>query len=83
MSQSAHVSLPLCCPTATSKLKNIKVRLVCVHFADEPILVDGSALFALSIPRCLGPHLLDVLQHHVAMSVKRLDSRKQLAVVAT
>ena len=52
------------------------------HLADKAVLVDGAAQLALGIARRLGPHLLDVLQHHVAMPVKGLDAGEQLAVVA-
>ena len=48
------------------------------HLADEPILVDTLALTTLGL---LGPHLLDVLQHHVAVAVKGLDTGQELAVV--
>jgi hypothetical protein len=50
------------------------------HLADEAILIHALALGALG-PFC--PHLLDVLEHHVAVPVKGLDASEQLAVVAT
>lgn len=53
------------------------------HFAHKPVLVhhtharlSGTSLWVL------GPHLLDVLEKHVAMAVEGLDAREQLAVVA-
>lgn len=49
-----------------------------LHLADEAILVHTLALSALGL---LGPHLLHVLQHHVAVSVKGLDTGQQLPVV--
>lgn len=52
-----------------------------VHLADEAILVHGTTLLAVGQARCLCPHLLDVLENHVAMAVKGLNTRKQLAVV--
>ena len=39
-------------------------------------------LFALARLGQLGPHLLDVLEHHVAVAVEGLDARQQLLVVA-
>lgn len=53
-------------------------RLKHVHLADEAVLVNTLALAALGL---LGPHLLHVLEDHVAVSVKCLDTGKQLAVV--
>jgi len=50
-----------------------------VHLANEAILVHALALATLGL---LGPHLLHVLEHHVAVSVKCLDTGQQLAVVA-
>lgn len=50
-----------------------------VHLAHETILVHTLPLAALGL---LSPHLLDILQHHVAVSVKGLDAGQQLAVVA-
>ena len=52
------------------------------HLADEAVLVDGPALLAVGEPGGLGPHLLDVLEDHVAVAVEGLDAREQLAVVA-
>ena len=45
-----------------------------VHFADEAILVHAFALLSLGVPWNLGPHLLDILEDHVAMPVKGLDA---------
>ena len=50
-----------------------------VHFADETVLVHALALGTL---RLLGPHLLNILEDHVAVSVKSLDTGQQLAVVS-
>ena len=49
-----------------------------LHLADEAILVNALALAALGL---LGPHLLHVLEDHVAVSVKCLDTGEELAVV--
>ena len=49
-----------------------------IHLAHEAILVHTLALVALGL---LGPHILHVLQHHVAVSVKGLDTGQELAVV--
>jgi hypothetical protein len=49
------------------------------HLADEAILVDTLALATLGLLR---PHLLDVLQHHVAVAVESLHASQQ-ATVAT
>lgn len=59
------------------------MELFDTHFADESVLVDGSALLPVGKPRRLRPHLLDIFQHHVAMSVKSLDAGEKLPVVAT
>ena len=53
-------------------------RLRHVHLANEAILVNALPLAALGL---LGPHLLHVLENHVAVSVKGLDTGQQLAVV--
>lgn len=55
------------------------VRGLHVHLADETVLVHALALGALGL---LGPHLLDILEDHVAVSVKGLDAGQQLAVVS-
>ena len=52
------------------------------HLADKPVLVHRPPLLPARRPRRLRPHLLDVLEHHVAVPVKGLDARQQLAVVA-
>lgn len=52
------------------------------HFADEPVLGDGLAGLAAGGFRFFRPHLLHVLQHHVGVPVKRLDSGQQLFVVS-
>ena len=52
------------------------------QLADEAILVHGPAFLARRQPRRLRPHLLDILEDHVAVPVKGLDAREQLAVVA-
>lgn len=49
-----------------------------VHLAHEAILVHTLPLAALGL---FSPHLLDILQHHVTVSVKGLDAGQQLAVV--
>lgn len=48
------------------------------HLAHESVLVNSLSLVALGLFR---PHLLDILQHHVAVTVESLDTREQLAVV--
>lgn len=53
-----------------------------IHLRDKPILINRSPLLAVRLPRRLRPHLLDVLQHHVAVTIKRLDPREELPVVA-
>lgn len=50
-----------------------------VHLAHEAILVHTLAFVTLGL---LGPHLLHVLENHVAVSVKGLDPSQELAVVA-
>lgn len=52
------------------------------HFRYEAILVDRfHLLLALAGAWHLRPHLLDALQHHVAVPVERLDATQQLLVV--
>ncbi len=51
-----------------------------LHLADEPILVHTLSFTALGFFR---PHLFHILQHHVAMSIERFDSRQQLPVIPT
>lgn len=50
-----------------------------VHLAHETILVHTLALAALGL---LSPHLLHILQYHIAVSVKGLDTGQELAVVS-
>jgi hypothetical protein len=52
------------------------------EFADEAVAVDRLSLLSICIPGRLAPHLLHVLQHHVAVAVESLDAREQFAVVA-
>ena len=53
------------------------------HILDEPVLVDGfGLLLALALLGHLGPHLLHILQHHVAVAIERLDAAEKLLVVA-
>ena len=49
------------------------------HLADEPVLVDALLAVFAGLFR---PHLLDVLEHHVAVAVEGFDAREQFAVVA-
>lgn len=53
------------------------------HLANESILVHRPAFLALRIQRRLCPHFLDILQHHVAMPIKRLYTCQQFAIVPT
>lgn len=53
-----------------------------VHLANKSVLVDDTALLPAGQSRRLGPHLLYVLEHHVAMPVECLDASQELAVVA-
>lgn len=52
------------------------------HLADEPVLVHWAALLAIRQSWNFRPHLLDVLQNHVAVSVEGFDAREHFAVVA-
>lgn len=53
------------------------------HLRDEAVLVHRlHLLLALAGTRHLSPHLLDVLQDHVAMPVKGFDASQQLLVVS-
>lgn len=52
------------------------------HLADETVLVDWSSLLSIRQSRDLSPHLLHVLQDHVAMSVESLHTAQHLPVVA-
>jgi len=53
------------------------------HLGDESVLVDRLGLL-LSLPSLwnLCPHFLHILQHHVTVPVKGLDTPQQLFVVA-
>jgi hypothetical protein len=46
------------------------------EFADEAVAVDRLSLLSICIPGRLAPHLLHVLQHHVAVAVESLDARE-------
>lgn len=63
------------CPLARVQKQ---IEIVDAHLAHETILVNPLPLIPLGLLR---PHLLHVLQHHVAVTVKRLDPREELAVV--
>lgn len=52
------------------------------HLTNKSILINWSSLLSSRQPWDFRPHLLHILQHHVAMSIKRLDSREKLSVVA-
>lgn len=53
------------------------------HLADKAVLVDHASLLAICCSRSFTPHLLHILEHHVAMAVKRLHSSEQFSVIAT
>lgn len=53
-----------------------------LHLTNEAILIDRPPLLPARRPRRLRPHLLDVLEHHIAVAIEGLDARQQLAVVA-
>lgn len=67
-------------PSTTSPSSALQ-RPVYSHLANKPVLVHGLSLTTTRQLRRLRPHLLDVLEHHVAVSVESLDAREQLAVV--
>jgi hypothetical protein len=50
------------------------------HLTDKAILVDSFSARLASRP--LRPHLLDVLEHHVAVAVEGFDAGEELAVIA-
>eukprot|EP00321_Phaeocystis_globosa_P019467 CAMPEP_0118818096 /NCGR_PEP_ID=MMETSP1162-20130426/5877_1 /TAXON_ID=33656 /ORGANISM="Phaeocystis Sp, Strain CCMP2710" /LENGTH=130 /DNA_ID=CAMNT_0006748249 /DNA_START=206 /DNA_END=595 /DNA_ORIENTATION=- len=52
------------------------------HLADESVLVHGLGLLGRAPLGRLRPHLLDVLQDHVAVAVERFDPAEQLLVVS-
>lgn len=52
------------------------------QLADKPILIDRLALLPVGQLGDLAPHLLDVLQDHVHVSVEGLDTREHLAAAA-
>ena len=53
------------------------------HFADESFLVGWlGLLLAFSRLGRFGPHLLDVLQNHVAVAIERFDAAKKFLVVS-
>jgi hypothetical protein len=52
------------------------------HLANVSVLVNRpSLLYALARLGRFGPHLLDVLEHEVAVAVEGLDAREQLVVI--
>lgn len=53
-----------------------------VHLADESVLVHRSSLLAICQSWRLRPHLLHILEDHVAVAIEGLDASEQLAVVA-
>jgi hypothetical protein len=53
------------------------------HLADKAVLVHLPTLLSIRKTGSLSPHLLCVLQDHVAVPIEGLDACKQLAVVAT
>lgn len=53
-----------------------------VHLANKTVLVDRPALLPARQLGRLGPHLLDVFEHHVAVPVKCFHASQQLPVVA-
>lgn len=52
------------------------------HLANKPVFVHWSSLLSCARSRCLRPHLLHVLQYHIAMSIKCLHASQQLSVVS-
>lgn len=53
------------------------------HLGDVAVLVDWlGLLLALAALGDLGPHLLHILQHHVAVPVEGLYAAQELLVVA-
>jgi len=70
---------PFPCASSTQQHQNHTIPPQ-KHLADKSILID-SLTPRLAPP--LRPHLLDILQHHVAMAVEGFDAGEQLAVVAT
>lgn len=51
------------------------------HLADKPVLVYRLALLAIGESGRLGPHLLDVLQHHVHVAIESLYAGEDLAPI--
>jgi len=54
-----------------------------VHLADKSIFVDRFCLLALATFWCFCPHLLHILQYHIAMPVESFDACQQFAIIAT
>lgn len=52
------------------------------HLANEAVLVHRATFLAIRQPRRLCPHLLNVLEDHVAVPVEGLDAGEELSVVA-
>lgn len=74
-----------------SPLKNLDTALAsilnhepkpCLHLTNKAILVHGSSLLSSTRSRGLSPHLLYILQHHIAMPVECLHASEQLSVVS-
>lgn len=70
------------CQLCARQRKNEEKGIKNAQLADETILVDRLALLAVGEFGSLGPHLLDVLENHVHVSIEGLDAGKHLATAA-
>ena len=52
------------------------------HLTYKPIPVHRPPHLSIRLPWRLRPHLLDVLEHHIAVAIERLHPRQQLPVIA-
>ena len=52
------------------------------HLANEAVLGERAPLLAIVCPRLFRPHLLDVLQNQIAVTIEGLDASEQATVVA-
>ena len=52
-----------------------------LHLADKSVFVYRPTLLPSRRLRRLCPHLLDILEHHVAMPIKGFDARQKFPVI--
>lgn len=72
-------------PESSQSLRALLAQVGAVgqlHFTDEAILVYRAAFLAPCYPRRLRPHLLNIFENHVAVSIKSFHTSEQFAIIA-